>query len=330
MILTISEPLQSFTVMSTQDAEVARHALLGTFGATGFELRGRSSEFRTKAGLVRLGDLSLSFCRYDEPVRLTFPEASFVRQQICLDGSSQSGFGNRRIELDAQNWSATIPAGVDVDFQYSSSFRQVILWIESAALDRAATAMFGRSYRLSWEAQPNESSVAMQSLRRAIGYLASVVEIAGKGSPPVAMTETQDLVLANFLLSHQPQLIDCGTGRALLPSSSQMRVLEEYLIAHWNEPVTIEKLAQLGNVSVRSIFRYFKSSRGCTPLDFLKTLRLENARKMLLDHRTASTVSSVALRCGFNNMGHFAKDYRKLFGELPSQTRVPARQKGRT
>lgn len=330
MIITTAEPLESFTVMSTQDAEVARHALLDTFGATGFELRGRSSQFRTKAGFVRLGDLSLSFCRYDEPVRLTFPEAGFVRQQICLDGSSQSRFGNRRIDLDARNWSATIPAGVDIDFQYSSSFRQVILWIESAALDKAATAMFGRSYQLSWEAQPNESSVTMKSLRQAIGYLASVVEIAGKGSSPVAMVETQDLVLANFLLSHQRALIDSGTRRALLPSSSQMRVLEEYLIAHWNEPVTIEKLAQLGNVSVRSIFRYFKSARGCTPLEFIKTLRLKNARKMLLDPRTATTVSSVALGCGFNNMGHFAKDYRALFGELPSHTKLSAWQQGRS
>jgi AraC-like DNA-binding protein len=330
LIETTSEPLESFTVMSTQDAEAARHALLDTFGATGFELRGRPSQFRTKAGFVKLGDLSLSFCRYDEPVRLTFPEAGFVRQQICLDGSSQSRFGNRLIELDAQNWSATIPAGVEVDFQYSASFRQMILWIESAALERAATAMFGRSYRLSWESQPNESSVAMKSLRQAVGYLASVVEIAGKGSSPIAMVETQDLVLANFLLSHQRELVDSGTRRALLPSSTQMRVLEEYLIAHWNEPVTVEKLAELGNVSVRSIFRHFKSARGCTPLEFIKTLRLENARKKLLDPRTATTVSSVALGCGFNNLGHFAKDYKELFGELPSQTKLSAWQRGRT
>jgi transcriptional regulator GlxA family with amidase domain len=53
---------------------------------------------------------------------------------------------------------------------------------------------------------------------------------------------------------------------------------------------------------------------------FVKRVRLRHARRMLLAPEPDTTVAKVALMCGFGNLGNFAKDYRDVFGELPSHT----------
>ena len=53
---------------------------------------------------------------------------------------------------------------------------------------------------------------------------------------------------------------------------------------------------------------------------FVKSVRLGHARRMLQEPDRTTSVVSVAFACGFLNPGHFARDYRLAFGELPSMT----------
>jgi len=77
-------------------------------------------------------------------------------------------------------------------------------------------------------------------------------------------------------------------------------------------PVTIESLASATGTSARSIFRYFKNTHGCTPMEFAKRVRLRRAREMLLSGEPGTSVTGIAFACGFQNLGHFARDYRGL------------------
>jgi len=53
---------------------------------------------------------------------------------------------------------------------------------------------------------------------------------------------------------------------------------------------------------------------------FARQVRLARARSLLQKPDEAASVTGIALRCGFSNLGHFASAYRTRFGELPSQT----------
>ncbi len=55
-------------------------------------------------------------------------------------------------------------------------------------------------------------------------------------------------------------------------------------------------------------------------MEFLTEQRLQIAQKKLLTPHPEASVSSIALECGFTNLGRFAWIYRKRFGELPSGT----------
>ena len=53
-----------------------------------------------------------------------------------------------------------------------------------------------------------------------------------------------------------------------------MRRAEQYIEANWNRAITVEALAAATSVSARSLFYSFRAARGCSPMDFVKRLRL--------------------------------------------------------
>ena len=104
------------------------------------------------------------------------------------------------------------------------------------------------------------------------------------------------------------------------PAPWQVRRVEEYVTANWNRPITVEALAAAAGASTRSVFKAFKDARNCSPMAFVKSVRLQHAREVLQHPQNTTTVVSTAFACGFLNPGHFARDYRVAFGELPSVT----------
>ena len=80
-----------------------------------------------------------------------------------------------------------------------------------------------------------------------------------------------------------------------------------------------DELAELAHLSVSALERRFKKHLAKTPNQFINEVRLENARKLLIE--TQLPISQVAYQCGFSAPSYFSKQFRRLFGEIPSQMR---------
>ena len=95
----------------------------------------------------------------------------------------------------------------------------------------------------------------------------------------------------------------------------------EYLDSKQCEPVSVQELRKNANASRSTLERAFKDKYGTMPKTYLTARRLNGVRKMLKapDSRTIK-ISDVASRWGFWHMSQFAADYRRQFGELPSET----------
>ena len=104
-----------------------------------------------------------------------------------------------------------------------------------------------------------------------------------------------------------------------------VEALKAWLAARAHGPVRMTELATRAGVSKRTVERAFLRT-GCTPLEYLRGVRLEHARQMLVAASTATTVAEVAVQAGFTHLGRFATEYRLRFGELPSQ--AIARRRG--
>ena len=60
-----------------------------------------------------------------------------------------------------------------------------------------------------------------------------------------------------------------------------------------------------------------------TPVGYLRTIRLNAVRRLLRTTPAAARRRRGRRELGFTHLGYFAREYRDLFGELPSQTTRP-------
>lgn len=127
---------------------------------------------------------------------------------------------------------------------------------------------------------------------------------------------------------------DCDQDRStsrVLPGDI-VRALD-WLKTRLNEPVRVDRLAEVAGVRPRTLEAHFRRFLGTTPLGWVRTARLAQARRRLLDAGARDTVTGVALSSGYSQLGRFAAHYREQFGERPSETlrrarRVPAGKAG--
>lgn len=84
-----------------------------------------------------------------------------------------------------------------------------------------------------------------------------------------------------------------------------------------NSGYTIDSLSTDVVMSRMSLYRKMKSLTGQTPADFIRTVRLKTAAKLLKEEKC--TVSEACYRTGFASPQNFAKHFKEMFGVLPSQ-----------
>jgi AraC-like DNA-binding protein len=110
-------------------------------------------------------------------------------------------------------------------------------------------------------------------------------------------------------------------------AASTVETVKQFVELHWDQPLSVTVLAQAADVNARTLFKRFKQACGFTPQEYIKRVRLHHAREMLQTADRSTTVLGIALKCNFQNQGHFARDYRLAFGERPSDTMERARQR---
>jgi AraC family transcriptional regulator len=96
--------------------------------------------------------------------------------------------------------------------------------------------------------------------------------------------------------------------------------VRSYLLDQIDRQVTLAELAALIGTDVFSLIRWFKSSFGLPPHQFILRSRIERARALL---RTAETsLVEIALQCGFSSQSHFTTAFRRLVGTTPAAYRA--------
>ena len=94
--------------------------------------------------------------------------------------------------------------------------------------------------------------------------------------------------------------------------------LREWAALDHDDPVTVGDLAARCGLGLRALQKNFLRHFDTTPAEYLRGLRLDKARKLILSG--AFTVTHAALEAGFVHLGHFSANYEKRFAELPSIT----------
>jgi len=108
---------------------------------------------------------------------------------------------------------------------------------------------------------------------------------------------------------------------SLLLRHKALKRVEDYLDAYPAMPHTVRELCRVAQTSERTLEYAFLERFGVSPKTYLQAFRLNGVRKALrVTDPASASVTTLATRWGFWHMGQFAKDYKRFFAELPSET----------
>jgi AraC-like DNA-binding protein len=313
--------LKNFRVVDTRDPEELRVALVDVLGAHSFSVAPNGSSFEGRAHHCKLQNINLSYCYFSAPVALTFAEDPWVRMPFCVAGSARIQVAATEF-LTSPDRGVVLPAFSAISAHCGEGYEVLILRVSAEALTRKLAAVLGAPPSRTLVFDPNNESKApdLQHLRRVTMFAALELDTMGGPPPRSLAAELEQLLLIYFLLANRHNYSELIEQAATQMSPRQVTQVEDFIAASWNQPITMEALVAVTGASARTIFKTFRQSRGYSPMAFLKQVRLDHARRMLLKSDSKTSVTAVALACGFHNLGHFARDYRARFGELPSET----------
>ncbi len=103
------------------------------------------------------------------------------------------------------------------------------------------------------------------------------------------------------------------------PRNDPLQPLLTWIQQHFAEPMDLQRLAQQGNCSPRTLLRRFRASTGITPNDYLQRVRISAAQAAL--RQPSRSLEQVAAQVGFADRAAFAKLFKQLCGETPGAFR---------
>lgn len=101
--------------------------------------------------------------------------------------------------------------------------------------------------------------------------------------------------------------------------SSAVEKVAQYIQLNFEKNITLEELSKIACLDRSYLIRSFKEKYKKTPVNYLISIRLNNARDMLLSSNLP--LAQIAERCGYNNESFFIQQYKRKFGVTPASHR---------
>ncbi len=110
-----------------------------------------------------------------------------------------------------------------------------------------------------------------------------------------------------------------------IPTVREIRDMERtkamitFIENHFKDEVSLSQISRVVAVSEGECLRCFKRVTGITPIRFMKEYRLIRAAEQI--RTTRQNISEIAEDCGFLDMSYFAKSFKAIFKESPTEYR---------
>ena len=198
---------------------------------------------------------------------------------------------------------------------FLKSPRDLRMFTLSVPCDDLALALWRRGRNELSAVLPTSGAVAFP--RKVIQGLTVMLSAVTSTDREPVLLELEDQILqaiAEGLCRRERRII--GRDRV-----KHVRRARDYIDAHLGDTLCLSLVAANAGASVRTLELAFREVLGVTPVEYIRTRRLNRARQILLKSRhNGQPVTDAAVECGLFHFGYFSRDYQKLFGELPSQT----------
>jgi AraC-like DNA-binding protein len=275
------------------------------------------------ASLTKLTLHDMAYSMFEGEARIFVPDMSHIYLcEINLSGTSHVG-QKKAEKLFSAGQIYMINANRPHTKRWESDGHQLMVKIHQTDIEAAIERATGMPMR-----DPVIFSHDPQDIVGKIQTLAQMVELFSKD-----IETEQSFFAARSGSSAEELLIDLileaipnnYTHKLASPEPRlrprHVRHAAEYIHTMSSEKISFDDLVKASGVSPRSLHAGFKKYYDLSPMVYLKNVRLDIAR-LELKHKSSATtsVTEVAMTCGFTHLSKFASSYKDRFGELPSET----------
>ena len=99
----------------------------------------------------------------------------------------------------------------------------------------------------------------------------------------------------------------------------RIRTTIDLMESHLQSELSLEEMAQCVNLSASRLRHLFKAETGVAPAQYLKVIRLRRAQELITT--TYLSMKQVMSKVGVHDTGHFAKDFKRIYGLTPGEYR---------
>ncbi|MCW0321790.1 AraC family transcriptional regulator [Pantoea dispersa] len=234
---------------------------------------------------------------------------------IICQGSKRAFLADKMYRYDAQHYlvlSVPLPFSAETEATSAEPLLGLAIRLDAATLARLVTQVAAADIPLaetpaSIISTPVNETLADSTLRL-LQALSDPLEAQVLG--PARVEE----ICFRVLLGEQG-----GAVRAALTYQGHFgriaRALQR-IHADWQQPLDVPHLASEAGMSVPRFHLHFKSVTQTSPIQYLKSLRLHQARLMMI--RDNLTAAGAAARVGYESDSQFNREFKRMFGRTPA------------
>jgi transcriptional regulator GlxA family with amidase domain len=264
------------------------------------------------------------------PMRLSINVQVDLTAVVVYAGILNVEQGGRRLSYADQG--LLILSGAAWSCESSSSSSLVMLHLERDRLQRIAMAMAEqRSLPQSWRErleprgpwQPDDSSASQALLSSLREVLAIASQLSEQSEALLERLELDLLIYRLLAALVVPELRESDSLGRLRSrrreGGDRFEELITYLEEHLHEPLSLHQLEARSHYSRRALQYAFLEKLGCSPTQWIRSMRLERARRWLQQPQPGETVTRIAQACGYRSLNLFSMDFQQRFHVKPSE-----------
>ncbi len=253
-----------------------------------------------------------------------FPARGYCLLFIPLERPLDMRIGPRRTAIPVGSFDI-VPPNVPFEMYIpAGESRSIMLDVELAFLETIVASDLCRDLDAPLrfaDAEPAHDAGA-RSFVELVGFIQQELL---RGAPQLRsrahVARFEEIIASALIYTHGHNYSERLDARTHAAEPRFVRRAEDYIQAHAGEHLTLADIAAIASVSARTLARGFRRHKHCSPMTYLRTVRLERCHQELRNTPAEDTsVIDIATKWGFSNMGRFARLYRSRFGEGPAQT----------
>jgi AraC-like DNA-binding protein len=302
----------------------ATQAYLDTRGFRLDPAKGDETPLDARVNGVYLPGMYIGYTQYGRAATIeASPDRTDYWFLLPVHGSLEAKVGKELVDCDPKRGALSDPSRAGQLVRSQTGCGRLNIILTETAVRRQLAVLLGGSSVTAPEFAPS-MDVSQGYGCSFAGYLRLAIDDFERGGSmllsPIAMQQFEQLVLTNLLLSHPHSYTKPLRRLATLISSRDVKRAIDYMESHLTSAIGLADITVAAGVPGRTLLEHFRRYHGVSPMAYLRRARFAKVREALRHAEPEENVTSIAMSLGFCHMGRFSVEYRKRFGESPSET----------